>query len=82
MPDRATCDLPEKNLKVLITCYTRTNSLKMLNNVNMKMRVVATIARCWLGLTTELLDVVALVVAASRKLNDNSFAFWKKMRFI
>jgi hypothetical protein len=28
------------------------------------------------------LDVVALVGAASRKLNDNSFAFWKTLRFI
>jgi hypothetical protein len=82
MPYQATGDLPEKNLKVLITCYTRTNSLKMLNNVNMKMRVVATIAPCWSCLAAEWLDVVALVVAACRKLNDNSLAFWKTLRFI
>jgi hypothetical protein len=66
----------------LVTCYTCTNSLKMLNNVNMTMRAVARIAPGWLGLTIELLDVVALVVTASRKLNDNRFAFWKTSRFI
>ena len=54
----------------------------MLNNVNMKMRVVATIAPCWSCLAAEWLDVVALVVAACRKLNDNSLAFWKTLRFI
>ena len=82
MPDQATCDLPEKNLQVLITCYTCTNSLKMLNNVKMTMRAVGRIAPGWSGLTTEFLDVVALVVGASRKLNDNSFTFWNTMRFI
>jgi hypothetical protein len=66
----------------LVTCYTCTNSLKMLNNVNMTMRAVARIAPGWLGLTIELLDVVALVVTASRKLNDHRFAFWKTSRFI
>jgi hypothetical protein len=82
MPDQATGDLPEKSLKVLITCYTCTNSLKMLNNVKTTMRAVARIAPGWSGLTTEFLDVVALVVGSSRKLNDNSFAFWNTMRFI
>jgi hypothetical protein len=48
----------------------------------MTMRAVARIAPGWLGLTIELLDVVALVVTASRKLNDNRFAFWKTSRFI
>jgi hypothetical protein len=82
MPDQGTCDLPEKNLQVLIACYTCTNSLKMLNNVKTTMRAVARIAPGWSGLTTEFLDVVALVVGASRKLNDNSFAFWNTMGFI
>jgi hypothetical protein len=82
MPGQATGDLPEKSLKVLITCHTCTNSLKMFNNVKMTMRAVARIASGWSGLTTEFLDVVALVVGASRKLNDNSFAFWKTLRCI
>ena len=54
MPDDATGELPEKKLKLSITCHTCKNSLRMLNNVTVTMTVVATIGPASSGLAAGL----------------------------